>query len=422
MNWDVNNIEDLFKESFQDYRITPEPSVWNKIEKQLAFKQFLQFTPKHFNVYYLSATLGLLGILMLQFVNFENETNYSSLPSQKQTITTIQNETATAESIVATEPIAEKEKSKTISNKKQDKKTLPSFTLLSDPNAVIASLDIPIIPETTSDFSKISTSSSVELALSQNEGCAPLAVQCLIKSKNIKELVVDFGNGVVSQNNTTTLYTKSGIYIITICATDHEGKQKTILDTVTVFETPKPIAIVDADSQCTENCVVYFYNYSNDANKYLWDFGDENFSKLKDPVHIYTQSDRKRIKLTVWSEKMCADSIFIESPFKSVAENFVVFPTAFIPSESGSNNGYYTLSNYSTDIFYPVHKGILDYKLEIYNRNGLMLFQTIDINQGWDGYYKYQLMSQGVYIWKVSGKYQNQESFEMVGDVTLLRK
>ena len=52
---------------------------------------------------------------------------------------------------------------------------------------------------------------------------------------------------------------------------------------------------------------------------------------------------------------------------------------------------------------------------------GILIFETNDINIGWDGYFKGQLSNSGVYIWKVRGKYRNGEPFTKMGDVTLLK-
>lgn len=56
----------------------------------------------------------------------------------------------------------------------------------------------------------------------------------------------------------------------------------------------------------------------------------------------------------------------------------------------------------------------------IYNRWGELVFESDDINRGWDGYIKDRLASQGVYVWKVKGKYLNGENFVFAGNVTLL--
>ena len=70
--------------------------------------------------------------------------------------------------------------------------------------------------------------------------------------------------------------------------------------------------------------------------------------------------------------------------------------------------------------FPPVQEQVSEYKLQIFNRAGVLIFQSNSINEGWDGYYKGRLVMQGVYVWYVEGKYANGEPFKKVGDITLL--
>jgi gliding motility-associated-like protein len=70
--------------------------------------------------------------------------------------------------------------------------------------------------------------------------------------------------------------------------------------------------------------------------------------------------------------------------------------------------------------FPPVKDQVSEYKLQIFNRAGVLIFESHDINAGWDGYYKNRLCMQGVYVWYVEGKYANGEPFKKVGDITLL--
>jgi hypothetical protein len=49
------------------------------------------------------------------------------------------------------------------------------------------------------------------------------------------------------------------------------------------------------------------------------------------------------------------------------------------------------------------------------------VFESNDVNIGWDGYYKGQFSDPGVYIWKVRGNFINGEPFTLMGDVTLLK-
>ena len=58
--------------------------------------------------------------------------------------------------------------------------------------------------------------------------------------------------------------------------------------------------------------------------------------------------------------------------------------------------------------------------LQIFNRWGELIYESHDINIGWDGYYKGSLCKQDVYVWRVEGKYSNGRRFRKAGDITLL--
>ena len=62
-----------------------------------------------------------------------------------------------------------------------------------------------------------------------------------------------------------------------------------------------------------------------------------------------------------------------------------------------------------------------DYRLEIFNRWGELLFVTEDPEIGWDGYYRGQPAKQDVYVWKAYAKFSDGRESMLKGDVTLLR-
>jgi hypothetical protein len=51
----------------------------------------------------------------------------------------------------------------------------------------------------------------------------------------------------------------------------------------------------------------------------------------------------------------------------------------------------------------------------------MMVFESNDLDIGWDGYYKGQMCSPGVYIWKARGSWRNGQPIVESGDVTLLK-
>ena len=68
----------------------------------------------------------------------------------------------------------------------------------------------------------------------------------------------------------------------------------------------------------------------------------------------------------------------------------------------------------------PYGEGVEQYHLEIFNKWGILLFESHDRNIGWDGYYKDKLVKEGVYVWKVSGVYNNGKDFKKVGTVVVI--
>jgi len=107
-------------------------------------------------------------------------------------------------------------------------------------------------------------------------------------------------------------------------------------------------------------------------------------------------------------------------------EDFIIFPNAFTPNPVASNGGRYTLEihipNYrDTDVFYPIWYGVemKGYALQIFNRWGQMIFQSNNIDRGWDGYINGELAPQGTYIYKASGVFSNGKTFIKTGEISL---
>jgi gliding motility-associated-like protein len=64
----------------------------------------------------------------------------------------------------------------------------------------------------------------------------------------------------------------------------------------------------------------------------------------------------------------------------------LIFPNAFTPNEDGLN-----------DVFRPKGISIGKFRMTIYDRWGMLLFETDDLEQGWNGIYKGEYCPAGVY-------------------------
>jgi gliding motility-associated-like protein len=73
-------------------------------------------------------------------------------------------------------------------------------------------------------------------------------------------------------------------------------------------------------------------------------------------------------------------------------------------------------------IFRPVAEGIEEYRLEIYNRWGELIYTSNDVNKGWNGFIKDAPVKQDVYVWRVTATFTNGRPYVEAGDVTVLVK
>ncbi|MGB0404344.1 MAG: gliding motility-associated C-terminal domain-containing protein, partial [Salibacteraceae bacterium] len=91
-------------------------------------------------------------------------------------------------------------------------------------------------------------------------------------------------------------------------------------------------------------------------------------------------------------------------------EPWLFIPNSFSPDGNGKNDILYFRGRY-------IDK--LDFK--IFNRWGEMVFETNDVNQGWDGSHKGKAAQADVYVYYVYATCIDGQVFEKKGDITLLR-
>jgi PKD repeat protein len=167
---------------------------------------------------------------------------------------------------------------------------------------------------------------------------------------------------------------------------------------------------------------VYCLNLSSNANSYEWDFGDGNFSNDQNPIHYFTEEGIFSITLIANNEYNCPDTMQLVDAVYAKKGGLIDFPNAFTPDPNGGAGGSYNPNSYDNDVFFPIHSGVTEYQLLIYNKWGELLYESNDVNRGWDGFYRGQLCKQDVYVWKVNARFVDGQKFEKAGDVTLLVK
>ncbi|RMG25652.1 MAG: gliding motility-associated C-terminal domain-containing protein, partial [Bacteroidetes bacterium] len=88
----------------------------------------------------------------------------------------------------------------------------------------------------------------------------------------------------------------------------------------------------------------------------------------------------------------------------------VFFADAFTPNGDGVNDKYLVKGMY-----------VQTFNLKIYSRWGLLLFETDDIDKGWDGTFQGRNMPEGVYVYVAKGLGYNGVPYLYTGTITMFR-
>jgi PKD repeat protein len=258
-------------------------------------------------------------------------------------------------------------------------------------------------------------------------GCAPLAVEINNTTLNADTPGTtyrwDFGDGSFSTaKNPTYTYFTPGIYRVELTVTG-PGGVSAVSQVVHAYPSPKAYFEVTPNFVFVNDERVRCFNLSQGANSYMWDFGDGNTSNEKEPFHRYMEEGVYDITLWAYSDNGCTDQ-FILSPAVTVEPaGELRFASIFMPNKEGpiERTDLPTGGTEIDQFFFPaIREKVLEYKLQIFNRWGVLIFETKSMTTPWNGYYKGELCPQGVYVWYVEGKFANGEPFRKVGDVTLL--
>lgn len=222
----------------------------------------------------------------------------------------------------------------------------------------------------------------------------------------------EWTGGIQLNHYFTPLQTST--YIVTATAINGCSQNDTVL--VTVYDNP----IVDFNildtALTTFNPVASFENLSSGANYYEWDFGDgSDISTEFEPTHEfpYQYAGTYDILLTGYSEEGCLDSV--RKTVTVYLEQSVFVPNTFTPNGDEHNQ-----------FFKPILNGYdsYDYVLWIYNRWGEVIFESHDIDVGWDGTYSQHpfIVQDGIYTWKIEvGLLDSADKETFHGHVTVIR-
>ena len=259
---------------------------------------------------------------------------------------------------------------------------------------------------------------------SDTTGCSPLSVQFNNKSLYGETYSWDFGDGVYSnEENPTHTYYVPGQYIVKLSVSNMSG-ESSHSNIITVYQNPTAIFNAYPTTVVNNKQIVVFSNNSYYDSLYLWRFGDGQISTEENPYHQYQDPGEYIVSLQVTSGDGCVDSTTLETPIiVDWKEGNIKFANVFRWNGTGPTGGEWKQGAYEEMdfVFRPFFENVTEYQLQIFNRWGVLIYESYDLNKGWDGYFgNSSLAPQGVYVWKVTGQYADGTYFEKVGDVTFL--
>src|SRR5262249_51919115 len=151
---------------------------------------------------------------------------------------------------------------------------------------------------------------------------------------------------------------------------------------------------------------VNFFNRSDYALSYLWDFGDGQTSLEASSVHHYTSDGNYPVLLITNPGTLCADTAEYTVDFSLNGIGNIYVPNAFTPNSDGKNDIFEIVG------YYPCE----DLTLYIFNRWGELIYKKSGQHITWDGNYMDQRVKLEVYVYILEGKY-----FSQNGTITVIR-
>ncbi len=194
-----------------------------------------------------------------------------------------------------------------------------------------------------------------------------------------------------------------------VSVTDGKCINTNLNSSVTVTVNPSPTGIRYPDVNATTNVSIQLQARNLGAGStYIWSPSvGLNSPTLINPVFRHNATVEYLITITTPAGCDVTDSLRVV-----VADPpDVLVPTAWTPNRDGHN-----------DLLTAFYKNIaqLNY-FRIYNRWGQLVFETRDMNAGWDGTYNGQPQPMDTYTWIVEAVGTNGEIVRKTGNSTLLR-
>ena len=215
----------------------------------------------------------------------------------------------------------------------------------------------------------------------------------------------------------TYIFPNGGTYDITLTTTSATGcvSSETYTDYVYIEETPIASFGSSAEQVSTLETTVDFINTSVGAIDYQWDFDDNSATSfVESPSHEFPATDGGSyiVQLIAVSPLGCADTTYTVI---QVNEDLIYYmPNTFTPDGDAYNEYFKPVFTTGFDPY--------DFKLQIFNRWGEILWESNDADIGWDGTFGGKIVQAGTYTWSIEFKTAFSDERRLIhGHVNILK-
>ncbi|MFZ9956487.1 MAG: gliding motility-associated C-terminal domain-containing protein, partial [Flavobacteriales bacterium] len=268
----------------------------------------------------------------------------------------------------------------------------------------------------------VNKSGKYSLTVTDSKGCknsdqvevnvVPLPVVDLGDDQEICE--GDSATLLVSDTDATYVWStgeKSSAILVgssqSIILSQYYDTQCMVRDTAIVVVVPYPVSTLGNDTTvCFGETLggALTIEASNFADNFLWSDGSTNSNIAVSAKGTYS--------VTMTNGKNCTTNDEIK--VNEFCKTSIFMPNAFTPNNDGTN-----------DVFYVEGMYVEDFHLLIFNRWGEVVFESFDINNGWDGTVLGDKAQIDVYVvklfYKENTEWGSTTKNEMISSLTLIR-
>lgn len=190
---------------------------------------------------------------------------------------------------------------------------------------------------------------------------------------------------------------------------------ETVTDMICAKLTPTADFSVNTTTLISSFQEISFDNNSQNASRYVWDFGNGDTSTLINPTYYYQDISKDiNVRLFAYSANDCFDSSSILLRFIEDASFYI--PNTFTPDKDEFNETWGPVFTQGYDPYY--------FELQVFNRWGEIIWESFDAKSRWNGTYgsTTRQCPDGVYIWKIICRpKETTMRVQLTGSIRLIR-